>query len=238
MGAINLVSEGGCNAVQAVPASYCLRAEASPLQFSVQSQDQLAYILASRFVAKQYAKTYQAQCQQFCPTLLSIKRDSDICGVLGVRLASQGSLYLEQYLANDIEQVLGDLFNQAISRDSIIEIGNFSASKGGVSQLLLLATGYALRILGYRWVVFTATSQVQKILHRMQWQVTPLGDAKPEKLIDSNADWGSYYADKPQVVVGDLWAAAAQLEHPTVKSLFSKHLVPVRKIEASLRGVR
>ena len=238
MGAANFINESFYSTPQAVPVSYCLRAAASPLHITVQSQDQLGYILASRFVAKQFSKAYRAQCQQFAPTLLTIKRNRDICGALGVRLASQERLYLEQYLASDIEHALSDVFAQPISRDSIIEVGNFSASKGGVSQLLLLAVGHALRLLGYRWLVFTATSHVQKMLDRMQWQVTPLCEAKAEYLDDPASNWGNYYADKPKVVVGDLWAAAAQLQHPSVTQLFGQHRVPVRRIEASLRGIR
>lgn len=237
MGAANLIDQSVCSTVEAVPNSYCLRAARSSLQFSVQHEQQLAYALASRFVATQFAKVYHAECQQFSPTLLSVKRERDICGVLGIRLASQHKLYLEYYLPAGVEQVLSQHLDQTISRDSIIEVGNFAASKGGVCQLLLLATGYALRLLGYRWLVFTATTQVQHILQRMQWPVTPLAAATPESLPGGGAGWGSYYAGQPQVVVGDLWAAAPMLQHQAVQQVFSQHRLPLRKLEASLRGM-
>ncbi len=58
-----------------------------------------------------------------------------------------------------------------------------------------------------KWMVFTATGQVAKMLRRLNFKTIILCEAKQSKLNQEQDQWGDYYQTKPQVLAGDLTQA-------------------------------
>lgn len=57
----------------------------------------------------------------------------------GVQIASHGALYLENYLDNPIETLLTARLMQPVSRNTIVEIGNFAARDGASARIMFAA---------------------------------------------------------------------------------------------------
>jgi hypothetical protein len=72
---------------------------------------------------------------------------------------------------------------------------------------------------GYEWMVFTATKPLLRSLQKMGFETEVLANAKLGCLDkNSNANWGSYYDSRPQVVAGRLSNAQEAVE---ARTLFS-----------------
>lgn len=157
-----------------------------------------------RFIQTRFAATYGATVVAFMPILVSLMQQQQRTAVLGLRPASEGPLFLEQYFDAPIESVVQQQVAQPLTRDSLIEVGHLSATHHAASLLLFLTVGNLLLASGFRWLVFTATPTVAQMLGKLQLSLHQLGDADPARLADAADHWGSYYEQKPQVWVGDM----------------------------------
>lgn len=156
------------------------------------------------YIAKAFRKAYGAEVTEFAPFLMSMNCAGSISSAAGVRPASLGPLFLEQYLDGPIEQVLSERYGYRVQRDDIFELGNLASIRPGVCQLFyLILTGIMART-NMNHVVFAGTKQVAKGLNRLGFQLEYIMDADPARLNGAAESWGSYYANKPQVMAIDL----------------------------------
>lgn len=158
------------------------------------------------FIHQRYAEAYQADVSHFLPLLLASVTGSDIQGVLGLRPGSAGRFFVEQYLADPIELAITTVTGQTVDRTRVIETGNLASIKGGSQRLFIVLTELLWQA-GFDWVCFTATPQVASLLQRLGFAPEVLASADPACLSDSGRSWGSYYRNKPSVLVGDVTKA-------------------------------
>jgi hypothetical protein len=156
-----------------------------------------------RFIAERFRDAYGARVSHFCAHLLGARdRAGAWQAAAGYTPAGAGALYLEHYLDRPVEKALAALLGERVPRGRIVEVGNL-ASAGGARRFLP-ALGRHLAALGHRWVVFTATREVRDLLQGLSYPAHPLAPARPERLPDRGAGWGSYYAHEPSVMAGRL----------------------------------
>jgi hypothetical protein len=129
---------------------------------------------------------------------------------LGFCRAGLQPLYLENYLDCPIEELVSAALGRHIARTSIIEIGNLAAdSAPGMVELW----GRAANDLGGNGevAVATLTAKVRRMFARIGLPVTVLAPARPERLGDGAAQWGSYYDSDPMVCMGVIAEGQAAL---------------------------
>jgi len=133
-------------------------------------------------------------------------------------------LFLEQYLSSSIEDEISHATQQTVARNVIAEVGNLTSVHRGTSQLLFILTIAILHEAGFEWSVFTATKQVQQLLAKLNLVTITLCEANPDVLIDKQQSWGSYYEDKPNVLIGNLTDAYALLaQHEVIGFMLNNY---------------
>jgi hypothetical protein len=153
------------------------------------------------FVRRRFERTHGAQVRSFMPTLLSIDdRRGQRLGVIGLRCAADGPLYLEQYLDLPIERAIaaGTVTPQPARRD-IVEIGNLACPTGRAGLLAISVLPAYLAARGHAWIAFTATRTVRRLLDELNAPIFELAEAREARVATSPDHWGSYYAQEPRV---------------------------------------
>lgn len=166
------------------------------------------------FIGSRFAEQYGARVRHFMPCLLGLYDGAQqLQAALGVRCGQQGALFLEHYLDVPVEQCIAELAGGAQpARGRIAEVGNLAAIGAGHARLLIVALTDLLASAGFRWVAFTGTPLLLNSFQRLGLNLLHLGAADGRRLGDELADWGSYYATQPQVMVGDVLAAHQRLQ--------------------------
>ena len=165
------------------------------------------------FIAGRFAEQYGARLRHFMPCLLGLYDGAQqLQAALGVRCGQQGALFLEHYLDAPVEQCIAAHAAIALpSRGRIAEVGNLAAIGAGHARLLIVALTDLLAAAGFRWVAFTGTPLLLNSFQRLGLSLLHLGPADGQRLGAELADWGSYYATGPQVMVGDVLATHQRL---------------------------
>lgn len=160
---------------------------------------------AQRFINKRYAEEYQAAVQGFMPRLFALTdKDGQILGVVGVRDGSS-PLFLECYLNAPIETLIGQSIHHPVTRQSIVEVGQFAGSSAGATREMICRLTAFLYHAGYRWVVFTGTRALRNGFRRLGLSPTDLGPAEQTRLpVNDPNHWGSYYLHQPRVQFGSI----------------------------------
>ena len=188
-------------------------------------------------IADTFARHYQARIEQFLPYLLSLKLSDELGAVVGLRLAEQAPLFLEQYLDVPVEQAVAAAYSTPIDRAQIVEVGNLASAAPGSAALLFGLLPIILHEAQIRWVVCTATPQVQAMLRRLEFPTRRICRADAEVLGDSKENWGSYYDSTPDVIVGDVEQALAfALSNKSTGRLAVSLLPSISTIAASLKS--
>lgn len=154
-----------------------------------------------QLIQKVFLQQHQAQIRYFLPQLLSLRCAGSLSAALGMQAAAQGPLFLEQYLPQPIEQLLSAQAGQQVKREHILEIGNLVSVRPGSSLLLMVALSELIAASRFRWVAFTATSEVQSLLAKLHYQPLQLANASAE-MLPSPQSWGAYYQKQPKVMAG------------------------------------
>ncbi|MFO6419891.1 thermostable hemolysin [Hylemonella sp. W303a] len=158
-----------------------------------------------RFIHDVYRDRYGARVQHFAPTLISLRDEAgEISAAAGYRVADSGPLFLERYLSEPVEALLGRDACASVSRARIVEVGHLSAVQPGAGKRLIHLMGPHLASLDLEWVVSTLTQELQHLFVRLGITPLALGLADPALLGADAADWGSYYDHRPVVVAGRL----------------------------------
>lgn len=187
-------------------------------------------------IAARFDQQYQAHISHFLPYLLSLSESNELGAVVGMRLAAESELFLERYIESRVEQAISRVVGAPIDRDQIVEIGNLASVVPGTAPVLFAVLAAVLSEAGFRWVVCTATPQVRSVLDKMQFPWQAICSADPTVLGDQAGDWGSYYATRPQVIVGDIrHAIEAAASSRAISALISSLALPIRDTAARLR---
>ncbi len=194
--------------------------------------------LVETFIHDRYAEAFQANIQNFLPFLMTTHSQQQLQGVLGMRSGDSGPLFLEHYLDSPLDVVLAKQLNSNVDRSKILEIGNLAGSRGS-SQRLFIALSEVMVLAGFRWVAFTATTQVSALLSRLGFAPHFVSDADPSRLGDQRSDWGNYYQHSPCVIVGDVEQAQKTLEsNQLAQKMLADHADEIVAIAACLRAER
>jgi len=153
------------------------------------------------FVRRRFERTHGAQVRSFMPTLLSIDdRWGQRVGVIGLRCAAEGPLYLEQYLDLPIERAIAaGAVTPPPARRDIVEIGNLACPTGRAGLLAISVLPAYLAARGYAWIAFTATRTVRRLLEEFDAPNFELAEARESRVATAPDQWGSYYAQEPRV---------------------------------------
>ncbi len=178
------------------------------LHMAVQESDSDRRKELEEFIGRRFAEHYGARIRHFMPCLLGLyDAERQLQAAVGVRCGQSGALFLERYLDQPIEQRLaahGDGTPPPRARSA--EVGNLAALGAGHARLLIVALTDQLAAAGFRWVVFTGTLLLLNSFQRLGVPLIHLGAADGQRMGAELADWGSYYATNPQVMVADVQA--------------------------------
>ena len=154
------------------------------------------------FIGNIFHQAYGAEIKHFMPYLMSLRdMDEKLIAVCGLRSASIEAPFLERYLDRPIEAVLSEYAGIPVERGDIIEVGNFSVAELGMSRYLITAIVDQLYTTSKQWAVFTAVPVVRNAFAKMNLNPVILGDADKNRLsTEEQAEWGDYYAQKPQIM--------------------------------------
>lgn len=155
-----------------------------------------------QFVSTIFQQVYGANIKRFMPHLMSLRdQDDKLTAVCGLRSAAAEAPFLEVYLDQPIEAVLSEHAGFPVERSEIVEVGNFSVAELGMARYLITAINDQLHETSKQWAVFTAVPVLRNAFIKLGMQPEILGDADKSRLpAEQQAEWGSYYEQKPQVM--------------------------------------
>lgn len=153
------------------------------------------------FIYERFEAIHGARVTSFMPLLLGMWSGSACRAALGIRRASEGRLFLEDYLDQPAEQVIAGIRHMPVLRTTLVEIGNLVSGPGASTPLLYLLLLAVLARAGYRWLMFVATPEVQRGIRAAGLEIDAVCPADPGRIANVAA-WGSYYAVHPQVMLG------------------------------------
>jgi hypothetical protein len=177
-----------------------------------------------QLVADRFAQQFAAHVNHFLPLLLGLHTGDGYTAVAGLRPGGSEELFLEQYLDRLAEQEISHVFHTPVDRCQIVEIGHLVATEPGAGYLMFACLAPLLRAAGFRWVICTATPQVERMLNKMCFDPVRICKADPARLNGSAADWGHYYDSRPHVIAGDLRNAGAVIDWNLLPDAFRQEL--------------
>jgi hypothetical protein len=177
---------------------------ASPAMIVV-DVDHPSRLAVEAFIARRYHAAYGARVQAFLPTLFAlVDTEGALLAAAGMRRASAGPLFIEQYLDAPLESVLAARYAAMPCRGEIAEIGHLSGLGAGNGRRLFPLIAVWMEETGIGWGAFAATAPLRALFARIGVQPLLLGKAERSRLGSAAAAWGSYYETDPWVVGGPL----------------------------------
>ena len=198
------MTESAHNAAVNVNEAVASRPLSPSPRFELLLQNNPARAQAETFIADRYRRVYNAELNEFLPIIISISQAGARAAAFGLRPGHYRPMFLEQYLDSPVEHQVAALSRQPVDRSSLIEVGNLVVSRKGYGPLLMATLAMSLAAAGYEWMVFTVTEQVERLMKRLGFYPHRLVLADPERLTAGKTSWGTYYANKPRVMIGSL----------------------------------
>ena len=164
-----------------------------------------------RFIADRYQAVHGAVPTTDYPTYLTIGGERGPSATLGYRRADESPLFLEQYLDDPVEHVLGARLSRVIERRSVVELGDH-ASISPTATIALWRRAADELIDQAEFAVAVLTAPLRAMLRRVDLPILELAPASPERLGASARDWGHYYASDPILCAGYIAAGSRSLE--------------------------
>ncbi|HHQ4642017.1 TPA: thermostable hemolysin [Aeromonas veronii] len=171
----------------------------------IQAESPQQVMALQTYIQAAYTREFNARIPHFLPCLLGLYRaDGTLVGACGLNHASEGPLYLEQYLEQPIEAAIRTQLGVYPARLRIIEVGNLACSEPGSARLMFAALCRLLCDNALDYVVFTGTARLRNSFARLQLNPVELALAEAHQ-VGADADaWGEYYRCQPKVMVGDI----------------------------------
>lgn len=165
------------------------------------------------FIKSVFSDAYQADISVHYPYLISVSnQDGAILAAAGFRYADKEPLFLEQYTAVPIEQVLSENYVQEIKRREIAEIGSLASTGSGAAVFLFAALASYLDFKQVLYTVVTGTRDLHRHLKMLGLQPQKICEAGQQQLLTTSDDWGSYYRTNPCVLAGSVRDGVASLQ--------------------------
>jgi hypothetical protein len=181
------------------------------------------------FIARIYQSRFAADLKHFAPVLAALQdRHGHIVAAAGYRNAALSPLFLETYLPQPVETLIGNRLGEIVTRETVVEVGHLAAAQPGAGRLLAIALTDHLSALAYAWVVSTLTRELRSLFERMGVQTLLLSPARATELGEAARSWGSYYEHEPAVLASPLRKTAhlfamRSAQAPEVRSACSAH---------------
>lgn len=154
------------------------------------------------FIHAVFKRAHGAEITYFMPQLVALRDQNGVLmAAFGWKKASNGSLFLEQYLDEPIESLISKTLNRNITRNQITKIGNLAVANPRNAGILIAHVIQHSLDMGIEWCVATAHHSLQNGLIKAGRDVYPLFNADKARLSEEEqAKWGTYYKHMPQVV--------------------------------------
>jgi len=154
------------------------------------------------FIKNIFRKHHDAELTHFAPSLLAIfNQENDVEAALGYRLAKEEPLFLEHYLDQSIESLVSTYIGKNIERSSIGETGNLASSDAKSCKALFAYTADYLHQQGIEWFVSTGTGVMRVVYRRLGIKAHIIHDVEKSRLGKEQHSWGSFYEDKPKIIL-------------------------------------
>lgn len=177
------------------------------------------------FIQERFQLAHGARISHFMPELFGLNDgNNSLCAVAGVRRAATGSLFLEHYLNEPVEQMILARAGRPVERAGIVEVGNLAASSLGSARLSIITVTWLLAMGGFEWVAFTGNASLVNSFNRLGLRPITLCVADPLRLGEERHAWGTYYQTQPSVHVGDIRAG---FNHLSETGLFERFGLPL-----------
>ena len=154
------------------------------------------------FIRAVFKRAHSAEITHFMPQLVALRDQNGVLmAAFGWKKASDGTLFLEQYLDEPIESLISKTLNKNISREQITKIGNLAVANPRNAGILIAHVIQHSLDMGIEWCVATAHHSLQNGLIKAGRDVYPLFNADKARLSqEEQTKWGTYYKHMPQVV--------------------------------------
>ncbi len=156
-----------------------------------------------KFIRDRFWQAYTAKPAIHVPELVALcDQQNMLLAAVGLRNASSGRLFLEDYLNQPLDAAISAL--GPCRRDQIVEIAHLAGVQSGVCRALFPALTLLLHRRGVQWVAFTGTRSLRVSFERLGVKTLCLGVADPSRLPDGGQGWGHYYEHQPEVLISHL----------------------------------
>ena len=210
-----------------------------PGQFFLHSARSCDRQRLEQYIGERYNQAHQANVTRFMPVLLEMTIRDKTAAAIGLTPGRIRPMFLEQYLEKPIEQQISAIAKLPIDRHRVIETGNLAVTRRGAGLLLFMILASSVARAGYQWMVFTATDEVKRLINALGIQLHYLTDARPERLESGSGDWGTYYQNNPQVMVGNLLEAVTAIQDsPALSAILNVHQSEIAALANSLDDFR
>jgi hypothetical protein len=154
------------------------------------------------FIRAVFKRAHDAEITNFMPQLVALRDNNGVLmAAFGWKKASEGPLFLEQYLDEPIESLMSNTLHKTITREQITKIGNLAVANPRNAGILIAHVIQHSLDIGIEWCVATAHHSLQNGLIKGGRDVYPLFNADKARLSEQEqAKWGTYYKHMPQVV--------------------------------------
>jgi hypothetical protein len=199
-----------------IPAPPVLQGCTTPVRntFCIVDHDSEERALLEARIRSGFGMHFDACIEGFMPRFAHYRHASGATGVIGIRRASDGPLFLESYLNAPVESLVAGASGAPVARDRIAEIGQFVVDDRDIVTSFFRDLVPFLTDNGYDWVCFTGTDRIRALLARIGFHGLPLARADEARVRGSADRWGRYYDYDPVVILGKLddpqgrWCAA------------------------------
>jgi len=185
------------------------------------------------FIKQGFSKAYGAKISITTPYLLALS-NGKYKAALGIR-NGHDDLFIEQYLSGTIEQQAIFIDNK-IKRQEIVEFSHLFSNAKRFTIPLFMVTAVSLFCHNYKYLVFSGTEKVVKLLDNAGVKTTFIGNAEHHKIQASTDDWGSYYNSNPKIMAVSLSEVMSLIaKHPLYTKMFQSLDGQIAKICQQLR---
>ena len=123
--------------------------------FSIVEHDSAERASLEARIRSGFGMHFDACIEGFMPRFAYYRHASGATGVIGLRSAASGPLFLESYLDTSIDGVIADATGAAARRDRIVEVGQFVVDDRDIVTSFFRDLVPFLAGNGYEWVCFT-----------------------------------------------------------------------------------
>ncbi len=172
--------------------------------FSVVEHDSKERTLLEARIRSGFGMHFDACIEGFMPRFAHYRHASGATGVIGIRRASDETLFLENYLSVPVEAVITSAAGTCVPRNRIAEVGQFVVDDRDIVTSFFRDLVPFLMENEFDWVCFTGTDRIRALLARTGFHGLPLARADEERVRGSADRWGRYYDFDPVVILGKL----------------------------------